>query len=512
MGDGMQVAQAASVRPAGAARRATAARARRRGRAAFLIIPALLLLAAAAVPFVARTHTSPADTGADGADFMPVAQVPQRARGAVNDSVTDGRRTALVRAAEMVAPSVVSVHVRRRETVRPNSFFDQFFFGQGYSREVQGLGSGFIIDANGLVLTNDHVVSGGSEIIVTLPDARSFAAEVVGTDDVTDLALLRITDQGARNLPVAPLGRSDDLVIGEWVIAIGNPFGYLLSNPEPTVTVGVVSGVGRNIIPGDGSRGYYLDMIQTDASINPGNSGGALVNAMGRVVGVNSSIISESGGSVGLGFAIPIDRARRIAEQLARDGRVRRVWVGLDVKVSDANSFGRGSRIEVGTVVPQSPAARAGLRPGMIIDSVGGRAVHSTLDWEARLLDRRVGETLDVIASSGSTRRTYRVATEDLPSLGAERIRAGSDFEFISLTAAIRSERGLINEQGALITGLSDTARRLGLQEGDLVVQLNRTRVTNAQEAASLLRRLSGRVYMVFERSGQLNSVSFYIG
>jgi len=510
----MHVAVALASRPAGAARRATAARARRRGRAAFLIIPALLLLAAATVPFVALTDSAAREdvADADAAAFMPAAEEAQRVRNVVNDSVTDGRRTALVRAAEMVAPSVVSVHVRRRETVRPNSFFDQFFFGRGYSREVQGLGSGFIIDASGLVLTNEHVVSGGSEIIVTLPNAQSYPAEIVGTDDVTDLALLRITDARAGNLPVAPLGTSNDLVIGEWVIAIGNPFGYLLSNPEPTVTVGVVSGVGRNIIPGDGSRGYYLDMIQTDASINPGNSGGALVNAMGRVIGVNSSIISESGGSVGLGFAIPIDRARRIAEQLARDGRVRRVWVGLDVRASDANAFGRGSRIEVGNVVPSSPAARAGLRSGMTIDSVGGRPVHSTLDWEARLLDRRVGEALEVVASSGSARRTYRIATEDLPSLGAERIRAGSDFEFISLTAAIRSERGLVNEQGALIVGLSDTALRLGLQEGDLVVQLNRTRVTNAQEAASLLRRLSGRVYMVFERSGQLNSVSFYIG
>ncbi len=209
-------------------------------------------------------------------------------------TIAEERRNAIVRAAERAAPSVVSVNTVRRQRVRPRSIWEQFFLGPGISREVPGLGSGFIIDARGLILTNEHVVRGADEVVVTLSDGTDLPAEIVGADEATDLALLRVTPPSGRRLPVAPLGTSNDLVIGEWAIAIGNPFGFLLSNAEPTVTAGVISGVGRNIIP-DASgqeRGFYLDMIQTDASINPGNSGGPLLNALGDVIGVNSSIIS----------------------------------------------------------------------------------------------------------------------------------------------------------------------------------------------------------------------------
>jgi serine protease Do len=476
----------------------------RAGRAVLLVLPFLLVVGAAALFMLSSGSTQTV--------AQPTEPQVRTDRAATNDTLSSVRNTALVRAAQAVAPAVVSVNVRRRETVRANTFFDQFFFGPGYSREVSGLGSGFIIDAQGLVITNEHVVRGASEVVVTLADGRNFTASVTGTDDVTDLALLRLTDPRPASLPVAPLGASDDLVIGEWVVAIGNPFGYLLSNPEPTVTAGVISGVGRNIIPGDGTRGYYLDMIQTDASINPGNSGGALVNALGQVIGVNSSIISESGGSVGLGFAIPIDRARRIADQLLREGRVRRVWVGADVRTPEPDRFGRTQHIEIESVAEGSPAARAGLRSGMVIDSVQGRAVHSALDWEARLLDARVGETLNIVASQGTARRAYRLATADLPSLTAQRVAAGSDFEFITVTPAIQSERNLGSSEGALIVELSPAARSIGLQENDVVVEINRTRIRTAQEAASILRRLSGRVRMVIERRGQLMSAQFYIG
>jgi serine protease Do len=399
--------------------------------------------------------------------------------------------------------------------VRPRSYFDNFLFGP-YARESQSLGSGFVIDASGNVVTNEHVVRGATEIVVTLGDGRDFRAEVVGVDEVTDIALLRLTDPRPTNLPVAPLGSSASLVIGEWAIAIGNPFGNLLSNAEPTVTAGVISGVGRNIIPTGEERsgGYYLDMIQTDAAINPGNSGGALVNALGEVIGVNSSIISESGGSVGLGFAIPIDRVVRIAESLRREGRVRRVWVGVEVRPSEPNSFGRSNRVEVASVVSGSPGQRAGLRAGAVIDQINGRSVRSPLDYEARLLDSRVGETLEMTVLEGQERRTVRLSTVDLPSLTAERVSAVADFRFITITPAIQAERNLASTEGALIDGLSDDARQLGLREGDVVLEINRSRVRNAQDAATMLRRLSNSgtaVRMAIERRGQLLSASFRI-
>jgi serine protease Do len=450
-----------------------------------------------------------------GLQFATTTDAGAQPAVALQDTIADSRRTAIVRAAERVAPAVVSVNVLRRQTVQPRTFLEGFLVGPGVSREVQGLGSGFVIDARGYVLTNEHVVREATEIVVTTADGRDFQAEIVGTDEVTDLALLRLTDPQPTNLRVAPLGSSDDLVIGEWALAIGNPFGYLLSNNEPTVTAGVISGVGRNIIPaGDQARGYYLDMIQTDAAINEGNSGGALANAMGEVIGVNSSILSPTGGNIGLGFAIPIDRAKRIAEALMREGHVRRVWTGIEVEPSEPNRFGRSHRIQIASIVEESPGDRAGAEPGMIVEMVNGRPVGTPLDWEARLLDTRVGDALQITVSEGTARRALRVETQDLPSITAERVRALTDFEFVSLTPAIRAERSVASERGALIVELSDAARRIGLRVGDVVVQINRTPVTNAQEAAALLRRLAGQgaVRVFFERAGQYGSVSFYIG
>jgi serine protease Do len=212
---------------------------------------------------------------------------------------------------------------------------------------VSGLGSGFVIDGDeGVILTNHHVVEGADSVMVTFPDGLDLRATIVGSDPVTDLAVLRVAS--ATPLPEAPLGTSAGLLIGEWVVAIGNPFGYLLSNSEPTVTTGVVSAIGRHIVPTSNAEGFYLGMIQTDASINPGNSGGPLVNVLGDVVGVNTSIFSRSGGSEGLGFAIPIDRALRVARDLLTDGEIRRAWLGVDVEGAEADGPGAFSRPTAG--------------------------------------------------------------------------------------------------------------------------------------------------------------------
>lgn len=433
----------------------------------------------------------------------------------LQESLITTRRTAIVRAAERVAPAVVSVNVRRRERVQARSLWESFFLPPG-EREVSGLGSGFIIRGDGIVLTNEHVIRGADDIFVTLSDGSEYTAELVGIDEVNDLAVLRI-EGGHDEFPAAPLGNSDDLMIGEWVVAIGNPFGYLLSNHEPTVTAGVVSGVGRNMIPA-GERGYYLDMIQTDASINPGNSGGPLINALGEVIGVNSSILSRSGGSEGLGFAIPINRARRIAIDLLDDGQVRRAWVGLELEAVEGGltTVGSGQRAytRVSRIAPGSPADEAGVREGEHLIAASGKEIRGPLDWEAVLLNAAVGEPIELtVAGRGGRERVVRLVPSDLPSVTADRISALTDFELVTLTPSIRAEWRLRNERGALIVSLSDVARRIGLREGDLILQINRHSVSTAEEAARLLEALAGEgpVQVYFERQGRVGAVHFYI-
>ena len=443
-------------------------------------------------------------------DLQPVSD-----RLGMQDAITSSRRNAIVVAAERVSPAVVSVNVVRRERVVPRSMWEEMMLPPGVEREIPGLGSGFIIHESGLVITNEHVIRGADDVRVTVPDGREFDAAIVGVDEVTDLAVLRITFPGGKpeQIPVAPLGDSDDLMIGEWVIAIGNPLGFLLANTEPSVTAGVISAVGRNITPsGADQRGYYLDMVQTDASINPGNSGGPLLNALGEVIGVNASILSTGGGSEGLGFAIPINRARRIVEDLLEDGRVRRAWIGAGAEA--VSPTGRGTtQITVAGVLNGSPAARAGLRNGMVIRTLGGKQIRSPLDWEAALLSGRVGEALEVGIADGDGQRTYRVVPEDLPSVSADRIQALRDIELVTLSPAIQAERGIVSEEGALIVSLTDAARQTGLQEGDVILQINRVPIRNAEEAAAALAALRGRgVLIYFERAGRAGSTSFRIG
>jgi len=431
---------------------------------------------------------------------LPVAQqTPPRPRQTRSTQISGSRNTAIVEAAARVAPAVVSVNVIRTEQVQTRaSFFDPFPMPR--TRRSRGLGSGFIISAGGVILTNDHVVRDGERIMVTLPDGRDFEAELLGADQLTDVAVLRI--QGA-DLPVAPVGTSEGLLIGEWSLAIGNPFGNLFSNSEPSVTAGVISGTGRHIIPDDEDRVVYLGMIQTDASINPGNSGGPLVNSVGEVIGVNSSIFSRSGGSEGLGFAIPINRALRVADDLLTSGEVKRAWLGFEVDAGEEDIWGRTHGVAVSSVSPSSPAARAGVSQRDRVVTANGRAVRTLLDFESLMLDLEEGETITL--GIDGRRDPVTLVSEALPSISADRVTALERMELTTVTPGIRAERGLTYETGALIVNIErELERTVGLRAGDVILQIDRRRVESAEEAAGVLRRGSGNVAIYIERNGEV--------
>jgi serine protease Do len=321
----------------------------------------------------------------------------------------------------------------------------------------------------------------------------------------------------ASGLPVAPLGDSDELLVGEWAIAIGNPYGFMLGNSEPSVTAGVISGVGRNLVARGEGPSAYFDMIQTDASINPGNSGGPLVSAGGDVIGVNSSIYSTNGGgSVGIGFAIPINRARRVADDLLTHGRVRRPWIGVQLEQPRTQNprdlIARGAL--VAAVTPGSPAQRAGIRPGDLILRSRTRSIRNRFDWDAALLDLRVGEQVPLVVRRGSSEVPVTVTIADLPEVSAPKVQVLRELEVVTLTPAIKAERGILSPRGALIYRASERITgELFIQPGDVIVQINRTPIGSAEDVSRALDYYSGRgpIRLFFERQGQISSTDFVI-
>ena len=324
-------------------------------------------------------------------------------------SIGEARRTAIVVSTEKIAPAVVSITVKSAAVVAYGSpfFQDPFFdfFGPQYRRkEMSSLGSGVIVSKEGHIITNSHVVGGadGAEvtaITVTLSDGRQFEAKVVGVDNANDLGVLKIKGE---NLPVAAIQEKADNLIGEWVVAIGNPYGYLIGDTKPTVTVGVISAVNRTF--SSNSDIHYHNMIQTDASINPGNSGGALVNADGKVIGINTFILTGGGqsqGSIGLGFAIPIQKAKLVMDELIRYGYIREFTTGI--YTDPALNEGR-----IGVVVSGldrgSPGEKAGLRQGDLIYSVAGKRINNFQDIQDVFKLFQVGESVEILYARGKDR------------------------------------------------------------------------------------------------------------
>ena len=325
------------------------------------------------------------------------------------DPVIEERESVIVRATRTVSPVVVSISTVHSPTspTSPNELLD--YLRHGPRRDV-GLGSGVLVDHRGYVLTASHVVERSQELSITLSDGQTFEAEIVGTSPAHDLAVVRIRGE-ARGLPVAQLGDSDALQIGEWAIAIGSLFGYLVDGSGPSITVGVISAVHRDVVPSDGGRAYY-DMIQTDAAIHPGNSGGPLVNGQGEVIGINTTTITNQAGiSTGIGFSVPINRASWVLDEILRYGRVRPYSVGLrGLLLNDEvrKVLGLPSTVPAGwlvqAVTAESPAGLAGLVQGDVVTQVNGVPLLDQRSHNRSLAEARVGDTLRLrVWRDGST-------------------------------------------------------------------------------------------------------------
>ncbi len=414
-----------------------------------------------------------------------------------SDPIGGQRRTVIGTAAARVSPSVVNVNIVKRERTMPRDILEQMMIPRGYEQVVEGLGTGFLVSSDGLIITNQHVTAGADQIVVTLRDGRDFPARLLGEDDRTDIAVLKIDASG---LPVAPIGRSRALQIGDWLVAIGNPYGFLLGNSEPSVTAGVVSALNRDILPTNDQAGLYVDMIQTDAAINPGNSGGPLCNADGEVIGVNTFILTQSGGSVGLGFAIPIERAMKVARAIEAGGHVRRGWVGVEIASPAAQSMAwrRQRGVQVARVAPAGPGERAGIRTGDMVDEINGEPVHNFLAWEKALLDLAPGDSLRLSVNRAGIGRTALLTATDVPSATAERVNV-RELSLITVTPAIQAERHLMYGRGALVVTAGPTWQQtLGLQSGDVILQINNYAINQAEDVERVVNYLRGKSAMRF--------------
>ncbi len=391
-----------------------------------------------------------------------------------------------------VTPAVVNISVISPAPMEDNPLFRDPFFRRFFNlpdlpqRKEQAAGSGVIVDAaRGFVLTNNHVIKDAEQIIVTLKDRRQFPAKLVGTDPGTDIALLQIP---AQNLAALRFGDSDALQVGDYVLAIGNPFGI-----GQTVTSGIVSALGRSGLSVEG----YEDFIQTDASINPGNSGGALVNLRGELIGINTAIIGPSGGNVGIGFAVPSAMARAVMDQIARHGEVRRGRLGIEMADVPAD-LQRKLRLPsldgalIANVEDGSPAERAGLRGGDVVVSLNGRPIRASGELRARLGLTPVGEEIELgILRDGSPQRIRtRIAPPQAASDGEPRAVAQ-----LPGMRVVEIERGSplfqrLRGGGLVVAAVDPGSRALqaGFRPGDIIVAVNRRRVQTLAEFQGLLR------------------------
>lgn len=318
----------------------------------------------------------------------------------VVQGITDSRDNAITKTVRDISSAVVGINVTEmreyRDPFANDPFFRQFFGDRSFKQEVHGLGSGFIVSDDGYIITNDHVIGNATKIVVTMTNGDHIDAEIIGKDPYSDIALLKINKGG---LPFINLGNSEDVMIGEWVIALGNPFGLFEVNQKPTVTVGVVSATGMKL--NSGENRFYRNMIQTDAAINSGNSGGPLVNSLGEVIGMNTLIYtgnSMAGGNIGLGFAIPINKVKKIVDQLKKDGKLDRNYnIGVRLQTVDENiaqyfKLKKPEGVIIVNLEKGSESDKAGLKPEDIIIEMNGEKLMSDADFWGIIMDMNIGD------------------------------------------------------------------------------------------------------------------------
>jgi len=468
---------------------------------AMLVLLCLMVsLACSSIASTQRDATekriTPAAAAAPPAAAAPVAPAPTSTA-----AVTDFRRL-FVNVAKAVRPSVVSItSVSTVELEMPGGGnpFDLFFRGaprpEGKQKR-QGMGTGVIVDKRGYILTNNHVVADADELKVVMQDNREYAAEVVGTDPKTDIAVIKVKlddKQRAAGLPPAALGNSDSLEVGEWVMAIGSPFGL-----TQTVSAGIVSAIGR----GHMGIADYEDFIQTDAAINPGNSGGPLVNLDGRVVAINTAIASRSGGSQGVGFAIPINMAKAVMDQLIDHGEMVRGYLGVyiaDVSPELASSFGYDGK---GGVLVQeaslgSPGAKAGLLPGDIIVARDGKPVDEVVGFRNGIAQTKPGSSITLTIVREGKKQTLKATLDALPAEQgvAKKGKPGAPTEngrglgLADITPEWQQRFGLSDARGAVVVQVrpDSASATAGLQPGDVIVQIGSSNIANVKDAQRLL-------------------------
>jgi serine protease Do len=424
--------------------------------------------------------------------------------------------------ADKVGPAVVMIMSERVDKVRGFGFddqtpFDDFwerFFGRPQERpkeqeqRSQAQGTGFFLSEDGYLLTNYHIVENAVDIVVTALNGEEYKAKVVGTDPRTDLALLKID---AKGLPYAVLGDSGQLKVGEWVLAIGNPYGL-----EHSVTSGIVSAKGRQLGLG-GNVPEYQDFIQTDAAINRGNSGGPLVNMQGEVVGITSNIFSPSGGSIGLGFAIPSNMAKKVVTQLKEKGRVIRGRIGVGIKPTplteeDKDAFKLKDRngALIMSVEKGSPAEKAGLKQYDVVVEVNGEKVKDSNDLKLKISNIEPGKKVDVKVVRDGKEQTFTVSVEELDLAEAKVESKSSDkdlgFTVRELTPTLARRYGLETQEGLIITQIKNysEADRKGLAVGDIILEVNRKRVSTVDEMERIMSKFeSGQAIILLVRREQ---------